>query len=88
MKCMSEDGIEKVKAGVTSINELTRILYATDEKTINICPNCSKTVRQDFLTCPYCRYDLVNECHNCGKPKESEWKYCPFCRDELTQTKE
>jgi type IV pilus assembly protein PilB len=83
MKCMSEDGIEKVKAGVTSINELTRVLYVTDEEAINICPDCSETVRHDFLICPYCSYLLVNECLNCGKPREREWKYCPFCRDEF-----
>ncbi|MBI5050034.1 MAG: Flp pilus assembly complex ATPase component TadA, partial [Nitrospirae bacterium] len=84
MKHMSEDGIEKVKQGITSIEELLRVVYVKDEGAIFVCQNCSESVRPDFLTCPYCGYAIVNKCPSCGQPREIDWKYCPYCRKEFT----
>lgn len=79
MRNLIEDGIEKVKQGITSLDELVRVLYAQEEGAL-ICKNCGGYVRADFLTCPYCGYSIVDRCPGCGRHREADWRYCPFCR--------
>ena len=80
---MSEDGIEKVKQGMTSIEELLRVLYIKGEEEVFLCQNCGKAIRADFITCPYCGYFMANKCPDCGSGRQSEWMYCPYCRKEF-----
>ncbi len=78
MRYMVEDGIEKVKAGITSVDELMRVLYVKEE--IIICKGCARALKSDFVTCPYCGYSVVLRCPSCGRARESEWRFCPYCR--------
>jgi len=80
MRYITEDGIEKGKQGITSIEELLRVLYVEEEEKVNVCPNCSEYIRNDFLTCPFCGYSIVQRCPECGITREPGWKYCPYCR--------
>jgi type IV pilus assembly protein PilB len=80
MRYMSQDGIDKVKQGLTSIEEVLRVLYVKEEKGVRVCRSCSESVRLDFLNCPYCGFAIVNRCPNCSKLREPDWKYCPYCR--------
>lgn len=80
MRYMSQDGIDKVKQGLTSIEEVLRVLYVKEEKGVRVCRNCSESVRLEFLNCPYCGFAIVNRCPNCSKVREPDWKYCPYCR--------
>ncbi len=80
MRYMSQDGIDKVKQGLTSIEEVLRVLYVKEEKGVRVCRNCSESVRLDFLNCPYCGFAIVSRCPNCSKTREADWKYCPYCR--------
>ena len=80
MRYMSQDGIDKVKQGLTSIEEVLRVLYVQEEKGVRVCRNCSESVRLDFFNCPYCGFAIVNRCPNCSKAREPDWKYCPYCR--------
>ncbi|MBI5599024.1 MAG: Flp pilus assembly complex ATPase component TadA [Deltaproteobacteria bacterium] len=79
MKSLSEDGIDKVKSGTTSIDELIRVLYVQEEGVL-VCKNCGSYVRTDFVNCPYCGYSIVDRCPDCGRHREADWKYCPFCQ--------
>ena len=79
MRYMSEDGIEKINWGITTIEELFRVIYMRDEDTVNICPNCGESTRQDFPNCPFCGYSFVNKCPQCGEIRDPKWKFCPHC---------
>jgi type II secretory ATPase GspE/PulE/Tfp pilus assembly ATPase PilB-like protein len=53
MKIMQEDALEKVKAGVTSLEEVLRVVpfeYSSGTR----CRTCGKTLAASFLFCPYC----------------------------------
>jgi len=82
MKYLVHDGFEKVKRGLTTLEELNRILIFEEEeknKTV-ICPNCSSSIRSDFINCPFCGETLSDICSSCGRPKEENWKFCPYCK--------
>jgi type IV pilus assembly protein PilB len=79
MRCMSEDGIEKITRGITTIDELFRVIYLKDEETVFFCQNCGGQVSQDLNSCPYCGYILVNQCPDCGGARDPKWKFCAHC---------
>jgi len=79
MRNMSEDGIEKINQGVTSIEELLRVIYVKDAEIPSACQNCGEAIRQDLSNCPYCGYILVNKCPDCGVFREARWAFCPYC---------
>jgi type IV pilus assembly protein PilB len=79
MRCMSEDGIEKINRGITTIEELFRVIYLKDEEAIFLCQNCGGSVSQDLPSCPYCGYILVNQCPDCGGTRDPKWKFCAYC---------
>ncbi len=79
MKYMSEDAIDKVDQGITTIAELLRVIYVREEDTAFVCPNCGETIRKDFPNCPYCGYVLVDKCAGCGEVKDPNWQFCPHC---------
>ncbi|OGL43519.1 MAG: hypothetical protein A2W05_01270 [Candidatus Schekmanbacteria bacterium RBG_16_38_10] len=81
LKYIIHDGIEKVKEGLTTLEELNRMLVFEDEGT-TICPKCSTTIRSDFMNCPNCSHTITILCSSCGKPREKEWKFCPYCKAE------
>ncbi len=86
MKYMVEDGIEKIKEGITSVDELLRVLYVKEE--IIICKGCARPLKSDFVTCPYCGYSIVASCPACGRHRETEWKFCPYCRTNFKPSEE
>ena len=79
MRKLSEDGIEKVKQGITSLEELLRVIFIEDEQRVILCPGCKESVRSDFNTCPYCGLTLMKQCSNCGKNMNPKYNYCPSC---------
>jgi len=55
------------------------------------CPNCLKTVDDNWTNCPFCGGSLSNSkdviiC-DCGEEIESEWKICPYCKKVLAHEK-
>lgn len=85
MRTLVEDGIEKVKAGLTTLDELLRVLgpQTGNERS---CDGCKRMIDPKYLFCPYCGTFRSNYCHTCRLPMEEEWVRCPFCgvqkRDE------
>lgn len=79
MVTLFQDGIEKVRDGSTSIEELLRVvevegMYET------VCVQCHGVLHSDFLTCPICGISVANRCHQCGKTLRAGWSFCPRCR--------
>lgn len=78
------DGILKVKAGITTLDELTRVIEIYDEFNVG-CDNCGKVIRSSFMLCPYCGTTQGNSCDRCGKVLEAEWAFCPYCKSSIKQ---
>ena len=82
MSSMGEDGISKVKEGLTTIEEVLRVIEVEEEIRI-LCPQCERPLHLDFLVCPYCKYEVQTSCSSCNKPLQPEWLICPYCRKDL-----
>jgi type II secretory ATPase GspE/PulE/Tfp pilus assembly ATPase PilB-like protein/ActR/RegA family two-component response regulator len=73
-----DDGLSKVREGLTSLEELLRVIEVEAEETFQ-CPKCGSAVRREFKTCPYCMLTLRNICESCEQELKPEWKICPYC---------
>ena len=87
MRSLGEDGLLKVKAGLTTPKELLRVV--TDvRKSDGACSNCGGEVEPDFTVCPACGHHLGGGCSYCGRALQPDWKYCPYCADSNGATAE
>jgi type II secretory ATPase GspE/PulE/Tfp pilus assembly ATPase PilB-like protein/FixJ family two-component response regulator len=78
MKTLIEDGIDKVRSGTTTLEELIRVI-GPPTRYERQCEQCSRMIDIKFLFCPYCGVFKHNICHSCKMPLEEEWTTCPFC---------
>ena len=78
MVSLGEDGLLKVKAGVTTPEELLRVVTEVREAR-TLCPECNATVSPDFVACPACGHRVGGGCPHCHKPLQPGWKFCPYC---------
>jgi type IV pilus assembly protein PilB len=78
MISLGEDGLAKVKAGITTAEELLRVVTEVRELR-TLCPNCSGAVALDFNACPHCGHRLSGGCPKCGRALQPGWSFCPFC---------
>jgi len=74
---LREDAVAKIKAGITSPDEVLRVVQV-DENEVP-CPGCKALIEADFASCPYCRRSLKTTCTGCGQPLRLDWKLCPYC---------
>ncbi len=72
VKSLLEDGIEKIRQGITSLDE---VIEACCEK----CRGCGKFVVGTEQRCPFCGFHLYDSCESCGAKLDVEWMMCPFC---------
>lgn len=81
MISMYMDGLKKVLFGLTTIEELNRVVYFSgEEKDLwGICPTCLQAISPESETCPHCQRLIVDSCSSCGKKRESGWIICPYC---------
>jgi len=78
MITLGEDALAKVKAGLTSAEELFRVI--TEVKEVRtLCPGCHAAVALDFMACPQCGHRLNAGCVKCGRSLQPEWQFCPYC---------
>jgi RNA polymerase subunit RPABC4/transcription elongation factor Spt4 len=84
MRTLVEDGIEKVRLGLTTLEELLRVIgpRVVHER---VCGTCKRHVDARFLFCPYCGTFKSNCCRRCKMPLEDEWIICPFCGTDKGQ---
>jgi type IV pilus assembly protein PilB len=78
MITLGEDGLAKVKAGVTTAEELLRVVTEVREMR-TLCPGCGGAVAVDFMACPHCGHRLNAGCGKCGRALQPGWQFCPFC---------
>ncbi len=78
MRTLIEDGIEKVKSGETTLEELIRVI-GPQTKHERQCDNCNRTIGAKFVFCPYCETFKQNFCRQCMIPLEEDWNICPLC---------
>ena len=78
MISLGEDGLAKVKSGVTTPEELLRVVTEVREMR-TLCPACGAAVGVDFLACPQCGKRLSGGCPHCGRALQPGWKFCPYC---------
>jgi type II secretory ATPase GspE/PulE/Tfp pilus assembly ATPase PilB-like protein len=53
MRTMQEDALDRVKAGLTTFDEILRVISFEDFRGAR-CSNCSREMPEMFLFCPYC----------------------------------
>ncbi len=78
MKILIEDGIEKVRQGNTTLDELLRVL-GPQTRPERRCETCHQMIDINFPFCPYCGSFKQNFCRACKMPLEEDWNICPFC---------
>jgi type II secretory ATPase GspE/PulE/Tfp pilus assembly ATPase PilB-like protein len=78
MISLGEDGLAKVKAGITTAEELLRVVTEVRELR-TLCPGCSGAVSMDFVACPHCGHRLSGGCSKCNRALQPGWAFCPFC---------
>ena len=75
------DGLRKVAAGITTLEELTRVIYLSrpEEEPGGVCTSCMKPVPPGTEACPHCGTLTKKPCDSCGKNREPDWIACPYC---------
>ncbi|WKZ33393.1 MAG: ATPase, T2SS/T4P/T4SS family [Thermodesulfobacteriota bacterium] len=81
MTPMHMDGLDKVSSGITTLEELARVIYMAKEP---VCPACLKTVPAGTEKCGECEAGVKDAaCQWCGKEREEGWVACPWCAHEF-----
>jgi type IV pilus assembly protein PilB len=78
MRSLAEDGIEKVLGGITTLEEVNRVVYVAEENR-RLCPYCTTVLAGEFDYCPSCGHFVGDSCVQCHRRLNSHWSYCPFC---------
>lgn len=78
MLTLGDDALAKVKAGVTTAEELLRVVTEVREMR-SICPGCNGPVALDFVACPACGRRLSGACPGCSRALQPGWTFCPYC---------
>ena len=79
MHTLGQASLEKVREGVTTLEELYRVV-GTDEESGASCTECGAYLASDFTGCPSCGHPVAPGCPSCGKSVSEDWKFCPYCR--------
>jgi len=87
IRSMMEDGFKKAREGITTIEEVIRVVEM--EEALNIfCPQCNRSLHLDYLVCPHCGTASPYVCAACGKFLQPEWTVCPYCRHAASRRAE
>lgn len=78
LRTLIEDGLEKVRMGITTLDELLRVV-GPQVRHERSCENCLNSIDAKFLYCPYCGNFKHNVCTECKMILEEDWKICPSC---------
>lgn len=82
MKTLGENALEKVRMGITTLEEIRRVVY-TEGESASVCSSCGKVVNADFKVCAYCGHSIESICPVCSRPRSTEWTVCPYCKTSL-----
>ena len=82
MASLGADGIAKVKSGVTTVEELLRVVPEL-RGVRSVCPGCDAAVDLDFHVCPQCGHRLSPGCPACHRNLQPGWSFCPYCATSI-----
>lgn len=82
MTTMSDDGFKKVRAGLTTLEEVLRVIEVEEEGRV-VCPQCKKAIHSDYVVCPHCKFNVQLTCNACQRQLQPEWCICPYCRHSV-----
>jgi CheY-like chemotaxis protein len=82
MQTMLEDGIEKIRQGLTTIEEVVRVCPIDQNELRNTIqfPEFGKTITDTEHVCSFCQ--------ECGAVLEEDWTVCPFCGTRISDSVE
>jgi len=78
MRSMGEDGLKKVMAGVSTLDEVTRVVYLAEQPG-KLCPSCQTYLNHEYEYCPECGEFVGEHCEHCRKRLNPAWQFCPAC---------
>ncbi len=78
MRPIGEDGLEKTLRGITTLEEVARVVYLA-EQGVKLCGSCNTVVSQEFEYCYTCGHFVGEHCSNCQRRVEAAWAFCPKC---------
>jgi type IV pilus assembly protein PilB len=81
MRSLVQDGLDKAKEGITTVEELGRVLEVSEHASIS-CPGCGRLLNSEYRFCPTCRATLRRVCLGCGRILQSGWIVCAHCGQE------
>lgn len=84
MTTLLEGAIEKVRAGVTTCEEVIRVLGPQNSLEIQ-CLHCNAHLEEPFQFCPFCGGTIFPRCTGCGNFLETNWKACPHCGQKVEE---
>ena len=87
MISLGEDGLAKVKSGITTPEELIRVVTEVREMR-TLCGGCGSAVGVDFNACPSCGKRLGGGCPHCGRALQPGWNFCPYCAKSTSEGKQ
>jgi hypothetical protein len=82
MISLGEDGLSKVRAGLTTPQELLRVVTEV-RPARGGCEACGTRLSADFTACPQCGRPQQGGCPHCGRSMQAEWRFCPYCAKPL-----
>jgi type IV pilus assembly protein PilB len=83
MRSIGEDGLKKVLAGRTTLEEVSRVVYLSDH-TAKVCPACKSVLNQEFEYCTSCGEFVGDHCESCRHRLQPSWGFCPFCGSDAS----
>jgi type II secretory ATPase GspE/PulE/Tfp pilus assembly ATPase PilB-like protein len=86
MITLGEDGLAKVKSGITTPEELLRVVTEVREMR-TLCAGCGSAVGIDFNACPVCGKRVGAGCPHCGRAMQPGWNFCAYCSRSTTEVK-
>ena len=87
MISLGEDGLAKVKSGITTPEELIRVVTEVREMR-TLCGGCGAAVGVDFNACPACGKRLGGGCPHCARALQPGWNFCPYCAKSTSEGKQ
>jgi len=78
MRPIGEDGLDKTLRGITTLDEVTRVVYLP-EQGLKMCGSCQSVVSAEFEYCPECGHFVGEHCAHCKRRVQPKWGFCPTC---------
>jgi len=79
-----EDAREKIRAGITSPEELLRVIQASDEAQAT-CTRCGQPLAAGTGKCLHCTPPAPLRCRMCAQDLALDWAVCPRCGTPVLQ---